>query len=74
MGLFKKREPALPDYPAERYEPVLRRSICTGERVGCMRDRDTGKVHELTVLRTDADVAAFCRRYGTSPAEIRTLY
>ena len=76
MGLFQKRrpEPELPDYSLADYEPVIRASICTGEKVACMRERAGGKVQELMFLRGDGDLAAFCRRYGISPDQVKTIY
>ena len=76
MGLFKKRqpEPELTPFDLTLYEPVIRASICTGERVACMRERSTGKLHELMLIRTDEDLALFRRRYGIGGVEIRTVY
>lgn len=76
MGLFKKaKEPAsLPDFPAEAYEPVIRCSICTGEQVACMRERSTGKLHEVMFLRTSSDLEDFCRAYRVRLEDIRKIY
>ena len=76
MGLFKKAmEPApLPYFSPEEYEPVVRCSICTGEQVACMRDRSTGKVHELMFLRTEADMEEFCRNYKVKAEDVRKIY
>ena len=77
MKLFgkKKQEPELPRFsPAEDYEPVIRASICTGEKVACMRERGSGKLHELMFNRTQADLETFCRQYGLTPEQIKTVY
>ena len=76
MGLFQKRrpEPELPDYSLAEFEPVIRASICTGEKVACMRERASGRVQELMFLRSDGDLAAFCRHYGVRPEEMKTIY
>ncbi len=77
MKLFRKEKPApfVPSYPPEQYEPVIRSSICTGEQVACMRERETGKLHEVMLLRTAADRDAFCRLYGIKdPASLKTVY
>ena len=76
MGLFQKRkpEPALPDYDLTAFEPVIRASICTGEKVACMRDRESGKLHELMLVRTEEDLKRFCRAYGLGAKDIRTVY
>ena len=76
MGLFRreKHTPSLPSFPLADYEPVIRSSICTGEQVACMRERATGKLHEIMLLRTDEDLALFCRGYGLKAEEIRKVY
>ena len=76
MGLFQRKqaELSLPAYSLADFEPVIRSSICTGEKVACMRERATGKLHEVLFLRDDADLMAFCRRYGISPEQIKTVY
>ena len=76
MGLFQRKqaEPSLPAYSLADFEPVIRSSICTGEKVACMRERATGKLHEVLFLRDDEDLKAFCRGYGISPEQIKTVY
>lgn len=74
MSLFKHKAKPAPQYPAEDYEPVLRCSICTGEQVACMRDRHSGKLQEIMLIRSPADLEAFCRRYGADPAQIKKVY
>jgi hypothetical protein len=40
-----------------------------------MRERETGKLHEVMLLRTAADRDAFCRLYGIKdPASLKTVY
>ena len=73
MGLFRKRAPEPPRFPPEDFEPVLRCSICTGEQVACMRERETGKLRELMLIRSEADLESFRRSYGVS-GEIRRVY
>lgn len=76
MKLFgkKRQEPVTPQFATEDYEPVIRASICTGEKVACIRERETGRLHELMLIRGDADLAEFCRRYQLRPEQIRTIY
>ena len=76
MGLFRKAKhaPPPPAFPPEDYEPVIRASICTGEQVACMRERATGRLHEITLLRTEEDLSSFCRSYGLRADEIKRIY
>ena len=77
MKLFGKRREAEPETTAfdpAVYEPVIRASICTGETVACMRDKSTGKLQELMLIRSDEDLAAFCRRYRVRAEDVKTVY
>ena len=76
MNLFHRRKenkPRLP-YSLEEYEPVLRCSICTGEQVACMRNRETGQLREIMLIRDEGDLAEFCRLCGVGDTEIRKVY
>ena len=60
-------------YDRSRLDPVIRASICTGERVAGFRDRQTGHFSEVMLIRTDADIQHFRQMYGiTGPIE--TIY
>ena len=76
MGLFSRRQPdpEVTRYDPALFEPVIRASICTGERVACMREKDTGKLHELMLIRTEQDLKQFAADYGVDPSEIQTVY
>ena len=76
MGLFKRHqpEPETTAFDPAAYEPVIRSSICTGEKVACMRDRSTGKLQELMLIRTQEDIDAFCRRYRVKAEDVKTIY
>ena len=51
--------------------PVIRASICTGERTAGFRDEATGRFTEVMLIRTDADFQEFLRTYGVSGEEVR---
>lgn len=74
MGLFKKAKPEPFPFSPEEYEPVIRSSICTGERTACMRRREDGRLREIMLLRSEGDLDAFCRMVGKRADEIRTVY
>ena len=74
MKLFKRNSPEPLPFPPDRYEPVLRRSICTGETTACARERETGKLHEHKLNRTEQDLKQFAKDYGVDPSEIQTVY
>ena len=76
MSIFsrKKKLPEPSPYPPERYEPVLRSSICTGEKTACFRDLETGKLHEILVIRTRQDLEEFGVQYGVDIENLKTIY
>ena len=75
MGLFSRKPKIVrKSYDRSKEKPVLRCSICTGEQVACMRDRHSGKLQEIMLIRSPADLEAFCRRYGADPAQIKKVY
>ena len=71
---WKKKAPEPPQFPPEDFEPVIRASICTGEKVACMRDRRTGRLQEVMLIRSREDLEDFCRRYQTESDKIKTVY
>ncbi len=60
-------------YDRALLEPVMRSSICTGEKVAGFREKDTGRFREVSLIRSPADLEAFKRRYGIE-GEIPTIY
>ena len=76
MSLFHRRreEPPKPQFDLALFEPVIRASICTGEKVACMREKETGKIHELALIRSEEDLQHFCLDYGVEKSAIRTIY
>ncbi len=69
---FKKKQPKR-TYDAENKKPVIRSSICTGEKVACFKDLRTGALEEIMLIRNDADLEAFRKRYGID-GDIETVY
>ena len=63
MHLFKKRL-ILKTYDPNHQKPVLKTSICTGEQVAGFKDLQTGKIDEIMLIRSTADLAEFRELYG----------
>ncbi len=70
--LKRKKAPA-EAYDKETLQPVIRSSICTGEKVAGFREKETGRFREVSLIRTPADLDAFKRKYGIE-GEIPTIY
>lgn len=71
--VFKKKQEKR-TYDQENQKPVIRSSICTGEKVAGFQDIHTGKFTEVMLIRTSGDLEEFCRLYGIGVGEISTHY
>ena len=60
-------------YDAEKLTPVIRCSICTGEKVAGFRDNSTGKFTDVMLLKSPRDLEAFRKKYGVE-GEIENIY
>lgn len=63
MGLFKKKITAKA-YDKENKKPIIKASICTGEQVAGFKDIHTGKVEEIMLIKSPADIESFKKMYG----------
>lgn len=63
MHLFKKRL-THKTYDPNHQKLVLKTSICTGEQVAGFKDLQTGKIEEIMLIRSPADLAEFRELYG----------
>ena len=52
------------DYDRENWRPVLKCSICNGERVAGFKNIRTGEFKEESFIRSDEELEAFKRSYG----------
>ena len=73
--LFGKKEAktATRRYDPGKVEPVIRSSICTGEKVAGFRDKKTGHLDEVMLIMNDRDLETFRKEYGIE-GKIETIY
>lgn len=62
--IFFAKKRKVRSYDRETQKPVIRSSICTGEKVAGFRDLRTGKFTEVMLLRTPGDLEEFRRLYN----------
>jgi hypothetical protein len=72
--LFGKKKRSEPSFDPARQQPAVRKSICTGEMTGGYIDRETGRFHELELLRTQEELGQFCARLGVRAEDVKTIY
>lgn len=63
MGLFKKKT-VTKTYDKENKKPVIKASICNGEQVAGFKDIHTGKIEEVMLIKSSADLEKFKSMYG----------
>lgn len=52
------------DYDRENWRPVLKCSICNGERVAGFKNIHTGEFKEECFIRDDRELEEFKQKYG----------
>ena len=68
-----KRRPAARSYDPSAVRPVIRSSICTGEKSAGFQDLKTGRFIEVSLIRSQGDLDAFRAAYGIE-GDIPTVY
>ena len=71
--MFRKKIKVI-EYDKDNLKPVIRSSICTGEKVAGFRDVNTGKFTEIMLIRDNKDLDEFLTTYDISVAEVKTDY
>ncbi len=73
-GIFsiRKREISKVPYDPEPQYPVIKASICNGERVAGFKNKAGGDFTEVMLITSDADLMEFKNAYGID--EIKTEY
>ncbi|MBP5186950.1 MAG: aspartate dehydrogenase [Clostridiales bacterium] len=75
FGLFGKKEKIEPiAFDPEKEEPVVKKSICTGEATVGFVERATGKYRDVRKVTSPLEIAAFCKQVGVEEGKIRTIY
>ncbi len=63
IGLFKKKS-VVQSYDKENKKPVIKASICNGRQVAGFKDIHTGKIEEVMLIKSPADLERFKAMYG----------
>ena len=63
MRLFKKKT-IVKTYDKDNKKPVIKASICNGEQIAGFKDIHTGKIEEVMLIQSQADLDTFKKIYG----------
>ncbi|MBE5924736.1 MAG: aspartate dehydrogenase [Lachnospiraceae bacterium] len=66
---FKKKTPTFSYNPEKQY-PVIRSSICTGEKVAGFKDKESGHFTDVMLIKTDTDLDNFKQLYGVDEVKV----
>ena len=73
MGIFGKRKIVNRiEYDPETEYPVIRASICNGEKVAGIRSKTSATFREIMTIRTNEDLLIFKQMCGVE--EVKTEY
>ncbi len=71
--MFFKKKNFVKSYDAEKQKPVIKASICNGEKVAGFQNISTGDFEDVMLIRSAADLAEFKRMYGIE-GDIEKIY
>lgn len=74
MWKRKKKDSSRPAYDKTGKRPVIRASICTGERVAGFCEEGSGHMEELMLIRNEKDLEEFMALYEVKKEEIETIW
>ncbi|MBO4902721.1 MAG: aspartate dehydrogenase [Lachnospiraceae bacterium] len=72
MSETQEKDRTVTPYDPTTQLPVIRASVCNREKIAGFKDLKTGHFTEVKLIKTDADLAEFKRKYAVS--EIKELY
>ena len=67
----RRKRHTIPPYNKDRKVPVIRSSICTGERVAGFKDPVSGRFDELMLIRSGNDLTEFLSLYQVDESDIQ---
>ncbi|MDO4273826.1 MAG: aspartate dehydrogenase [Eubacteriales bacterium] len=70
----KKKAQNILEYDSVRLRPVVKSSICTGEKVAGFVDKESGKFEDIMLIRGEEEFLEFCRMYGLCKDEVGKIW
>ena len=69
--MFFKKKQETRTYDKESQKPMIRSSICTGEKVAGFREGDSGKFEDMMLIKGEKDLKSFMDTYAIKEGEIQ---
>lgn len=67
----KKKEIEKRTFDRKTLQPVIRVSICTGEKTAGFKNVETGKFQEIMLVNSDEAMEEFLETYGILASEVQ---
>lgn len=67
--MFRKKKQTL-SYDKTKKKPVIRASICTGEKVAGFKNLETGKFEDVMLISNEKDLRYFLQLYEIGEQEL----
>ena len=66
INFFKKKQSPTPtqSYDRENEKPIIKASICNGKQIAGLKNVYTGKMREIMLIKSPADLEYFKSMYG----------
>ena len=74
MTIFHRKKHLSVAFDPLKEEPVVKKSICTGEATVGFVDKNTGHYRDIRKVTSPVEIEAFCEEVGIDPQTIRTIY
>lgn len=74
MIFFRRKKHLSVAFDPSKEEPVVKKSICTGEATVGFVDKNTGRYRDIRKVSSPVEIEAFCEEVGIDPQTIRTIY
>ena len=74
MTIFHRKKHLSVAFDLSKEEPVVKKSICTGEATVGFVDKNTGHYRDIRKVTSPLEIEAFCEEVGIDPKTIRTIY
>ncbi len=72
MAWFRRER--APAFDRDRLQPAVRRSYCNREMTLGFIEKENGRFHEYCCANTQAELEAFCAKYGVTAQDLKTIY
>ena len=72
FGIKKKKTVDI-KYDPDKEQPVIKTSICTGEKVAGFMDKTSKRFRDVMLIRSSDELEGFCEACGIKQEELKNI-